>query len=102
MLERPIRLEDVKKALATHKAQLKEQGVKTLSVFGSVARGEASPGSDVDMLVEFEPSIGLFHFIHVQNYLKELLGGVEVDLVIRDAVFEELQDCIYGEEVNVL
>ena len=97
-----IRLEDVKKALLSHKAELKDQGVKSLSVFGSVARGDAGPGSDVDLLVEFEPSIGLFHFIHVQNYLKDLLGGVEVDLVMRDAVFEELKDGIYGEEVNVL
>ena len=99
---RAIRLEDVKKALVAHKTELKDQGVKTLSIFGSVARGDAEPDSDVDLLVEFEPSIGLFQFIHVQNYLKDLLGGVEVDLVIRDAVFEELKDSIYGEEVNVL
>jgi len=99
---RAMRLEDVKTALTAHKAELKDQGVKTLSVFGSVARGDAEPGSDVDLLVEFDRSIGLFHFIHVQNYLKDLLGGAEVDLVIRNAVFEELKDRIYGEEVNVL
>ncbi|PKB65322.1 MAG: hypothetical protein BZY80_00630 [SAR202 cluster bacterium Io17-Chloro-G2] len=97
-----MRLEDVKKALVAHKAELKDQGVKTLSVFGSVARGDAGPNSDVDLLVEFERPFGLFHFIHVKDYLKELLGGVEVDLVVRDAVIEELKEGIYREEVNVL
>ena len=95
-------LEDVKKALTARKAELKDQGVKSLSVFGSVARGDAGPGSDVDLLVEFERSVGLFHFIHVKDFLKEVLGGAEVDLVTRDAVYEELKDDIYGEEVNVL
>ncbi len=102
MLERPIRLEDVKQALATHKAQLKEQGVKTLSVFGSVARGNAGPDSDVDLLVEFDRSVGLFHFIHVRDFLEQLLQGAQIDLVMRDAVYEELKEDIYGEAVNVL
>lgn len=102
MPEKATRLEEVKKALLAHKSELKDQEVKSLSVFGSVARGEAGPESDVDLLIEFDRSIGIFHFIHVQNYLEDLLGGVKVDLVIRDAVFEELKDDIYGEEVNVV
>ena len=97
-----MRLQDVKKALATHEAELKARGVKSLAVFGSVARGEAELDSDVDLLVEFDGSVGLFHFIHVQDFLKDLLGGTEVDLVVRDAVYEELKDDIYGEAVDVL
>ena len=97
-----LRLEDVKKALASHEAELKDQGVRSLAVFGSVARGDAGPGSDVDLLVEFDRSVGLFHFIHLQDFLGDLLGGAEVDLVIRDAVYEDLRDVIYGEAVNVL
>lgn len=97
-----LRLEDVKKALAAHKAELKARGVKSLAVFGSVARGDAEPGSDVDLLAEFERPFGLFKFVRVKAYLEELLGGAEVDLVSRDAVYEELRDDIYGEAVNVL
>ena len=97
-----MRLQDVKKALAAQEAELKAQGVKSLAVFGSVARGEAGPNSDVDLLVEFDGSVGLFHFIHVQEFLKDLLGGAEVDLVVRDAIYEELKNDIYGEAVDVL
>ena len=99
---KPLLLEDVKRILAGHKAELRAQGVKSLAVFGSVARGEAEPESDLDLLVEFDRSIGLFHFIHVQDFLRDLLGGVEIDLVIRDAVFEGLKDDIYTEAVDVV
>ena len=73
-----------------------------LAVFGSGARGEAGPDSDVDLLAEFDRSVGLFHFIHVQDLIKDLLNGAEVDLVARDAVYEELREDIYGEAVDVL
>ena len=96
------RLEEVKAALAQHAAELRAQGVKSLAVFGSVARGEAGPSSDVDLLAEFERPFGLFQFIRVKHLLQDLLGGSEVDLVERDAVYEELRDDIYGEAVNVL
>ena len=97
-----LRLEEVKQALAAHEEELKAQGVKSLAVFGSVARGDAGPGSDVDLLVEFDRSVGLFHFIHVQDFLADLLDGADVDLVMRDAVYEELRDEIYEEAVDVL
>lgn len=97
-----MRLDDVKKALAGHVDELKSQGVKSLAVFGSVARGDAGPDSDVDLLVEFDRSVGLFHFIHVKHLLGDLLEGVQVDLVMREAVYEELKEDIYGEAVNVL
>ena len=100
--EKPLRLEDVQRILAGHKAELKAQGVKSLAVFGSVARGESEPDSDLDLLVEFDRAIGLFHFIHVKDRLKDILGGVEIDLVIRDAVYDELKDDIYTEAVDVV
>jgi hypothetical protein len=96
-----LSLEDVKKALAAHKAELKAQGVKSLAVFGSVARGDAGPGSDVDLLAEFERPFGLFNFVEVKAYL-EIILGCSVDLVSRDAVYEELRDIIYDEAVNVI
>ena len=97
-----MRLNDVKKALAAHETELKDQGVKSLAIFGSVARGDAGPNSDVDLLIEFDRTVGLFHFIHVKDFLGGLLEGAHVDLVMREAVYEELKEDIYGEAVNVL
>ncbi|MGB6453871.1 MAG: nucleotidyltransferase family protein [Streptosporangiaceae bacterium] len=55
-------------------------GVTNLRVFGSVARGEDRPGSDVDLLVELPPGMGLFGLGRVQADLEAILG-TRVDLV---------------------
>jgi hypothetical protein len=61
--------------LSENSSQLKPFSVKDLYLFGSVARDKAIDGSDVDILVEFEPSakIGLFQFARLQRFLSELL-----------------------------
>jgi predicted nucleotidyltransferase len=73
--------------------------VKSLQLFGSVARDEAEPTSDVDLLVEFNRPTGYFGLFALQDYLEELLGcsvdlGTENSLrsgikerVIRDLVY---------------
>jgi len=94
--------DEVLKILAHHQDELRELGVKSLAVFGSTVRNEARPDSDIDLLVEFDRPIGLFHFLRVQERLSELLGSVPVDLVMRDSVFDELKEDIYGEAVSVL
>jgi predicted nucleotidyltransferase len=53
---------------------------RSVSVFGSVARGEESPKSDIDFLVEFEPGSSLFDLLHISEELEALLG-VRVDVV---------------------
>lgn len=55
-------------------------GVRVLGVFGSVARGEDRPDSDIDLLVELPEGMGLFAVARVQNELEELLGS-PVDLI---------------------
>jgi uncharacterized protein len=89
--------------LAKHREELRARGVKSLAVFGSFARGEATETSDIDLLVEFEPGtrIGLFGFVDVQDYLSELLGR-RVDLVTREALHKRmksriLQEAVYAE-----
>ena len=44
----------------------------------------------------------MFHFIHVQDFIGGLLAGAQVDLVMREAIYEELKEDIYGAAVNVL
>jgi predicted nucleotidyltransferase len=94
--------EEVVAILSRHRDELKGLGIKSLAVFGSTARNEVRPDSDVDLLVEFDRGIGLFHLVDVQHRLSELLGGVPVDLVMRNSVLEELKEDIYGEAVSVL
>src|SRR5262245_52119626 len=75
--------------------------VKSLVLFGSVARDEVRPDSDVDLLVEFDRPVGLFHLIGTEQYLERLLGVPRVDLVLRRAVIDELKDNILREAIDV-
>lgn len=56
--------------------------VKSIHVFGSVARGEETPRSDLDILVEFSEPVGFLHFLRLEKFLEEFLG-VKIDLVSR-------------------
>lgn len=53
---------------------------RRIAVFGSVARGDEGPGSDLDFLVEFEPGSSLFDLVRLQDDLSALLGH-PVDVV---------------------
>ena len=85
--------------LAAARPELATLGVRSLDLFGSVALGEAGPASDVDLLVDFDRPVGLFHFFRVQRRLEEILG-CKVDLVMRDAVKRQLRDRIFAEAVR--
>lgn len=78
-------LKDVQRILTDHKAELQARfGVRRLAVFGSYARAEATPLSDVDILVELERPLG-WEIVDLHDYLEELLG-VPVDLVTEGAL----------------
>ena len=72
--------------------------VGRLAVFGSAARGEMRPDSDVDLLVEFRPEaeIGFIEYAGLMLALSELLGR-KVDLVSRPALRPLLRDAILSE-----
>jgi hypothetical protein len=82
--------------LAQHQEELKKMGVKSLALFGSVARGEAKPDSDIDILVELARPMGMIAFVRIQNRLGELLGR-HVDLVTPNALKRQLRDRIINE-----
>jgi predicted nucleotidyltransferase len=62
----------------------REFGVRRLAIFGSYARGDATHDSDVDVLVEFDPSLGL-RFVDLAERIEALLG-MPADVVSRRAV----------------
>ncbi len=74
-------------------------GVRSLSVFGSVARDQAGPTSDVDFLVEFQTPVSFFELFDLQDLLESLLG-CKVDLVTRGGLRPELRDGILAEAVR--
>ena len=74
--------------------------VKRLSVFGSVARGEAGDGSDIDVLVAFEQRASFDLFMELKFYLEDLLG-TGVDLVTEKALRPEIRQAIEKEKIDV-
>lgn len=87
--------------LRTRLPELRAQyGVATLGLFGSYVRGEQVPGSDLDILVEFERTPSLFEFVELQDHLSELLG-VPVDLVMKSTLKPAIGRYILDEVVSV-
>ncbi|MGE0717407.1 MAG: nucleotidyltransferase family protein [Alphaproteobacteria bacterium] len=85
--------------LRAHEAELRAAGVSGLSIFGSVARGEADDGSDVDVLVQLqdEPGAGGFrHFERLDDLSRRLAGllGRPVDVVAEPVAKERLRRAI--------
>jgi hypothetical protein len=72
-------LSDVLQTLRTHQNELRRLGVSHAAVFGSVARGEASADSDIDVLVELDEdrSMGIFEYARLKLYINQLLDGAD-------------------------
>jgi uncharacterized protein len=83
-----------------HRPDLAQFGVKSLGVFGSVARGDTHPCSDVDILVEFEGRATFDRFMNTKYYLEELLG-CRVDLVMPSAIKPQMKPYIMQELIHV-
>ncbi len=92
-------LDEVLRILRQHRGEIASYGVTSLSIFGSVARGEAGPESDVDVLVEFGVPVGLFEFVRFQQFLEKLLGQ-RVDLATVGALRENMREQILREAVR--
>ena len=96
-----MRRREVIEILRKHKVALAQQyGVKSLALFGSVARDEGRSDSDVDLLVEFSCPVGLFQFIGLKQYLESLLG-CPVDLGTLASLKPTLKDSIMQEAIHV-
>ena len=75
-----MRRDDVLERLNLHREELRTRyGVGSIALFGSYARDEARPDSDVDLLVEFERPPTFLSYMHLIDYLEQLLG-TRVDL----------------------
>ena len=66
--------EQVLATLRAHQQELRSRGVLHAALFGSVARDEAQPGSDIDIMIEIEPDapVGVFEYVGITQYLADL------------------------------
>lgn len=77
-------------------AFLRKEGVIKVAVFGSYARGEEKPGSDIDLLVEFSETKGLLTLVRIEREISEFLG-VKVDLLTEESISPYLIEGIKKE-----
>ncbi len=79
--------------LRKHKAELKAQGIRRAAVFGSVSRGEAGRGSDLDVLIEIEDvnSLTVFDFVRIKRAVADLFSG-RIDVVNAGSLKREISD----------
>ena len=91
--------EQVLAILGDRQQELEALGVKSLDLFGSVARDEARPDSDIDFLVDFSIEASLFDLFRLQHYLEDLFG-CEIDLGTEDSLREHLREPVLEEAVR--
>lgn len=83
--------EDVLRIAAAH-------GASNIRVFGSVARGEEGPESDLDLLVDMKPGSSLLDLVSLWQDLEDLLGH-KVDVITEGGISPYLRDRIHAEAV---
>jgi predicted nucleotidyltransferase len=98
-MARSTRLQDVRDVVAAHSDEIRRLHVRSLAVFGSVARGEPAP-RDVDLLVDFEIPPGLDAYMDLKLLLEDALE-VPVDLVTTTGLRPELRQRVFAEAVRV-
>ena len=95
-------LDDLRRAIDPERAALRARGVRALYVFGSVARGEAGPRSDVDLLIEIDDGRP-FSILDLAGIRERLSGafGVPADVHMKDGLHWRIRDKVLHEAVRV-
>ena len=95
-----MRRDDVIELLRANAEDLKGLGVTSLFLFGSTARDEARPDSDVDLFVDDDDRLDLFALAGLQRHLSELLGR-KVDVGTRGGLDPRLREQIENESIRI-
>jgi uncharacterized protein len=92
--------EDVLALLKDHRNEIETFGVESLRLFGSVARGEASADSDVDLLVRFRGTPTFSGYMKLRIFLEDLLGS-KVDLITESGLREAVRPFVEKDAIRV-
>lgn len=93
--------DEVRDCITLHRMNLQNQfHVQKIGIFGSAARDELDENSDIDILVEFDRSVGFFHLSHLQEELMSILGR-NVDLTTSGAIHPFLRNSIMQDLIYV-
>ncbi|AFZ50584.1 nucleotidyltransferase family protein [Dactylococcopsis salina] len=92
--------EVVLSTLNEHLKEINQFGVKSLALFGSIARNEATPDSDLDFLVEFKGAATLDGYMGLKFLLEDLFDK-EVDLVIKADLKPQIRENVINEAIHV-
>lgn len=96
-----MRRDEVIERLKEHEAELKQLGVEHLYLFGSTARNEARPASDVDLFFDHpEGSLGLYELMDVKERAAEILGR-KADIMTRRSLHRVLRASIEASALQV-
>ena len=84
--------------LRAHETELRDAGVAQLSLFGSTARGDAGPDSDVDLLAALDKAkrLSLLDVVCIEVQLTDLLG-VKVDLIVQGTLKPRVRQSVQRE-----
>jgi len=95
-------LPEVRAAIEHLEPSLRQKGVASLALFGSIMRGEAGPESDIDVLIDVDPSahFSLFDLVNLQMFLQERLGQ-KVDIVTREGLDPRVAEAVAREVERV-
>jgi putative addiction module CopG family antidote len=98
----PPRKDEVRAQLAALEKPLREKGITSLALFGSVVHGDARPDSDIDVLVDVDPNarFSLVSLVSVQNFLEDRIGR-KVDVVTRQGIEPTIRDRVFHEAESV-
>lgn len=96
-MKRDVAFEKLRALLPAMQAKY---GVRSIAVFGSVARDEATDASDIDILVDLDERVSLLGFVELKLFLEDKLG-VRVDIATRAALKPLIKPRIEAEAVRV-
>jgi hypothetical protein len=96
----PLSRDRVLRLLREHRSEMERFGVRSIDLFGSVARDEAAAGSDLDVLVEFGDALGFDNYMGLKFFLEDLLQTT-VDVVTPGTLLPRIEEAVMRELVRV-